>query len=355
MNDNFNKTYRYMKGVYEAKFFGDDGSLQYYDNKLTEANFETNVNLGEITAGVGNPTVIQLPDSAKFNVKMTAADVELRSRQLQTGGELGYNGITDTTEIITPTAATLTLGGTPCAPYGSTRVLCFINGGGSPYTVDPVTKQVANFAAVAGTKYTVKYYVSKPGNEVLNIHTLFAPVIGRLEVKKPVFSAPAGANGVYGTHVGNWHIIAPRFQFGGDAGVNTSQTSPATTSLSGQALGADNEDDGSGEVKSTLVYMVYEPLNTTEGVKDLVVLGGGNIALSLTAGASKIIPLRYVMADGGLAVPLYSKLTFTSAAPATAAVTALGAVSPVAVGSTEISINDAESGLKASCNIEVKA
>ena len=110
MPDRFNKTYRYLKGIYEAKFFDAERNLQYYDNQLTDANFETSVNLGELTAGVGNPTVIQLPDTARFNVTLTAADIDLRSRWLQTGGVLGYNGITDTCELITAEDASVFTG-----------------------------------------------------------------------------------------------------------------------------------------------------------------------------------------------------------------------------------------------------
>lgn len=357
MADSFVKTYKFLKGIYEASFFQlGTRNLLMYSNKLMDGNFSSTVNMGEITASVGNPVVIQLPDSAKFGVTLTSADVDLIYNQLNTGGTLGYNGITKTCEVITATATTLTITGTPVVPYGATSIVGYVNGGGTAYTIDATTKIVTGFTATVGTQYTVTYYVSLASNQYLDVKSLFAPVIGTLEVKFPVFSAVEGSSANTGTHVGNWHVIVPRFQFSGEGGgINSNQTTPATGVLNGQAL-AYSATSGTTCDSGTpsLIYMVYEPLNTTEGITDMVVLNGGD--LSVAVGATATIPVRFVMADGILSVPDYSQLTFVSAASSTASVTA-GVVTGAAAGSTEITITYAgvTPSLTASCQVDVTA
>lgn len=351
----FTKTYRFMKGVYECRYFGKDNTLKYYDNMLTDSNIASSVNMGELTAGVGNPVVIQLPDSAKFTITLTAQDIDLRSRQLQTGGTLGYNGKTDTCEVIAATGSSLTLSSTPVAPYGTDEVVCYINGGATPYTVDPDTKVVAGFTSTSGVDYAVTYYVAKAASEVLDIKALFAPEIGRMEVKMPVFAAPVGSSANTGTLCGYWHVYAPNFQFSGEAGVQTNQTTAATSSLTGQALAYNPDTNECGNGSATLIYMVYEPVDTTEGIVDLVVLNGGAVSVTAAAGAghTATIPVKWLMDTGLLANPDVSELTFTSGATGTATVDAAGVVTGVAAGDTEVTIVSTDPAFTAYCNVEV--
>lgn len=350
--DNFQKSYTYSKGVYEAKFFGPNRDLLYYDNKLTEANVEATSNEGVLNAGVGNPVVIVIPDTADFTVTMTAADVDIRSRQLQTGGVLGYNGVTDTCEVITANSTALTITGEAVAPYGSAKVVAYVNGEGTAYEVNTETKQVEGFTAASGTQYSVRYYISKPASEVLDIKALFTPQVGTLELKYPVYATNNPDNLNTGTLAGYWHVIAPRFQFGGQAAFNGTQTEFANSPLTGRALAFDDPTaNACGGSTPSLVYMVWEPFNATQGVTDMVILGGGE--MSLAVDATQTIPVRYVMASGGLSVPLYSALTFTSSADATATVSNTGVVTGKAVGSTEITVKNTDLNLQAVVQVDV--
>jgi len=353
MKDKFKKAYTYSKGVYEAKFFGANRDLLYYDNKLTEANVEATSNEGILNAGVGNPAVIVIPDTANFTVTMTAADVEIRSRQLQTGGTLGYNGITDTCEVITADSTALTITGEAVAPYGSEKVVGYVNNDGTAYEIDPATKQVKEFTAVSGTQYSVRYYVSKPASEVLDIKALFTPQIGTLELKYPIYQTNDAKNLNTGTLAGYWHVIAPRFQFAGQAAFNGTQTEFANSPLTGRALAFDDltENTCAGSTPS-LVYMVWEPFDATQGVTDMVVLDGGE--MSLAVGETQTIPVRYVMGTGGLSVPLYSDLQFTSAGAATATVSTAGVVTGVAAGSTEITVKNEALNLQAVVQVDIQ-
>ena len=356
MPDTFNKTYRYTKGIYEAKVFSTaNRDLLYYDNKLTDSNIASSVNIGEVTAGIGNAVVITLPDSAKFNVTLTAADVELRSRQLQTGGILGYNGITDVCEVIKASSTSLTLGSTPAVPYGYDKAVCYINGSGVAYEVDTSTKVVSGFTAEVDATYSVRYYVAKAASEVLDIKTLFNPEVVTLEIKYPVYEAATAAEANSGSLCGYIHAIVPRFQFAGEASLASNNTTPATSSLSGQALAYDSMDVNACQVGNlaSLIYLVWEPISGTEGVVDIAVLGGG--ALSVKSGESATIPVKYIMADGMLAQPDMSDLSFVSAASGTASVSASGVVTGGTAGDTEITITNSDLGLVAYCNVTVTA
>lgn len=353
--DKFAKIYKFLKGIYEVGFYElGTRKLLAYTNKLSDSNFASSVNVGELTAGVGNSVVITLPDSSKFAITLTAADVDLMYNQLQTGGTLKYNGITPTCEIITAAGTELTVTGAPVAPYASSKVVCYINGEGTPYIVDAQTKKVQGFTAETGKQYSVRYYISKPTNHELDVKALFAPTICTAEVKMPVFAAIEGESANTGSLVGYWHIIVPRFQFSGEGGgVQTNQTTPATGVLNGQALAYDNTAAVScTSGNPSLIYMVYEPINAAEGVVDMVVLGGGEITVAKNATAA--IPVRFVMQDGNLAVPLMSDLEFNSAAQGTATVEN-GVVTGVAAGDTEITITYEEvtPNLSAVCQVTV--
>ena len=338
MKDNFIKTYRYTKGIYEANVYSlANRDLLYHDSKLTDANIASSVNTGEILAGLGNAPQIMIFDTAKFSVTMTAQDIDLRQYALQTGGSLGYNGITQTCELITATETTLKVSGTPAAPYGSDQIVCYVNGQGTAYKIDPSTKTVLGFTAVPGTQYSVRYYISKPANEVLDIQALFSPDIVSLEIKYPVYQAPVGQAASTGTLCGNLWAVIPRYQFNGEASFNASQTGNVTPSLSGQALAADelSETDCAASALSSLLYLVWEPANADSGIQDLVVIGGG---VSVPVGGTATVPVKYLMENNILAQPDFSALTYTSGSDTTAIVSDAGVITGKQAGETDITV-----------------
>lgn len=338
MLDNFSKGYRYSEGIYEINVFDPvTRNLIYHDSKITDTNIQASVNINEIAAGVGNSTQIMIFDSAKFNITMTAQDIDLRQYALQTGGTLGYNGITQTCEIITATSGALTVSNTPVAPYGSTIIPAYINADGTAYAIDPSTKTVQGFSATPDVQYSVRYYISAPANEVLNIGALFTPNIVSLEVKFPVYQSPLGQPATNGTLCGNIWAIIPRYQFKGEASFSATQTSNVTPSLSGQALAADNltSTDCASSSLSSLLYLVWEPVDQDSGVKDLVVVGGG---VTVAQDESAQVPVKLLMENNLLAQPDYAALEYTSGADGTATVSNTGVVTGVAAGDTDITV-----------------
>ena len=339
MADSFNKPYRYVKGIYEMKCFATTGNrdLLYYDNKITDSNISTSVNMGELTGGIGNATLIMLPDTAKINVTLTAQDVDLRSRQLQTGGTLGYNGIVDVCEIIEATGTTLSVSKTPCAPYGSESVCCYINGNGTAYEFAAGTASVADFSATPGDTYSIRYYTKVVNAEELSIDTLFNPSVVSLEIKMPVYASTTGA--ASGALCGYWFIYIPRYQFNGDASLSVNQTTAGTSGLSGQALAYDANDANACTLSnlSKLAYMVYQPIDVTEAIEGLFIVGG---AIAGKASESALTPVKVLMADGSVAQPDYSTLTFDIPAgdSSIATVNSAGVISFVGAGDTEVTV-----------------
>lgn len=347
MKDKFIKTYRYTKGIYEANFYNlASRDLMYHDSKLTDANIASSVNTGEILAGLGNAPQIMIFDTAKFSVTLTAQDIALRQYALQTGGSLGYNGITQTCELITAAETTLKVSGTPAAPYGSDQIVCYVNGDGTAYKIDPATKIIQGFTADLGAQYSVRYYISKPANEVLDVQALFSPEIVALEIKFPVYQAPVGKAASSGTLCGNLWAIIPRYQFNGEASFNASQTGNVTPSLSGQALAADEltETDCAASALSSLLYLVWEPVNADEGIQDLVVVGGG---VSVAVDGKAMVPVKYLMDGGILAQPDFSALTYTSGSGTIASVSETGVITGKQAGETDITVKNENLGLSA--------
>lgn len=353
--DKFIKNYKYTKGIYEANVFSlANRDLLYHDSKLTDANITSSINTGEILAGLGNSPQIMIFDSAKFNVTLTAQDIDIRQYQLQTGGSLGYNGVAMTCEIITASGSTLAVSALPSAPYGSDKAVAYVNGDGKAYTVNTASREIEGFTAEAGKQYSVRYYVAKPANEVLDVGALFTPEIVSLELKFPVYQAPTGGSANSGTLCGNLWAIVPRYQFAGEASFAASNTANVAPSLSGQALAVDEiaVTDCSASALSSLIYLVWEPIDETEGITDLAVVGGG---VSVEVGSTEVLPVKFVMEDGMLAQPDMAQLTYTSGDTATATVSDTGVVTGVKTGKCDIAVTYDDLGMTVTVPVNVIA
>ena len=58
----------YAKGTMDVWIFNPaTGTLDFYSNKVQTNQFSPSVNMGSINAGVGNPVVINLPDTSQVS------------------------------------------------------------------------------------------------------------------------------------------------------------------------------------------------------------------------------------------------------------------------------------------------
>ena len=330
------------------------GDLDYFSNKIQTNQLQTSLNLSPINAGIGNPIVIQLPDSAAINLTITAADMSLEARQLQTGGQLSYNGIIPVMESIEANGTTLSVSRTPAIAYGFSEAYAFIDSDGTAYTVDPDTYQIQNFTAVSGQSYCVRYFATAASAQQLRIASVFAPSVEVVMIRMPAYSAQ-GSTSNQGSHVGDFYIWIPRMQFAGNAGIDASQTAATTTDISGTALSYDEALTAGvcseSEQYGALAYYVYMPLaGATSAVEGLAIVGG---SISVSVGQQIQLPVKYVI-NGQLVQPQFNDLTYASSAQSTATVGAnTGIVQGVAAGSCEITATLAEPSLSVVCNCVV--
>ena len=100
----------YAKGTMDVKMFDPaTNDLVYYSNKMSTSQLASTINLGPINAGIGNPIVIQIPDTPSLTMNLTAADFSLEGRALSVGGNVVYNGVVPVDEAVEANGTTLTV------------------------------------------------------------------------------------------------------------------------------------------------------------------------------------------------------------------------------------------------------
>ena len=139
-----NSTPIYAKGTMDVWLFNPSTfNLDFYSNKIQTNSLTTSTNMGEINGSLRNPVLLNLPDSAKLELEITAATSTLESRKLSVGGELTYNGIIPVLETVTVASpGSITVSQTPVAPYGTDKVYGFVDKSGVAFEIDPDTKIV---------------------------------------------------------------------------------------------------------------------------------------------------------------------------------------------------------------------
>lgn len=340
-----NRAPRYAKGFSEAYVFDvSSGDLLLYSNKFKTGNIATSMNNGAIEGGLGNRLLLNIPDTTRVTGSFETADFSLEARGLQMGSTVQYNGVSLIRERIVATSTALTVSKTPASAYGqasSEQVYnCYVGNDGVNYGVDKTSREIQGFTAVVGQEYCVLYYSEVLSAESLAVPTSFAPVIGSMVIKTPIYSEN-GNSAMNSSLAGYLYNFYPRAQFiGGDAGINGSQTEATTTSWNFEVLAYDEADETCSECandNSVYGYMVYVPCNqadTLSAVKGLAIVGG---VLNVAVDGTVQTPVFYYMDNGQLITPTYADLTFTSADAATASVGAnTGVITGVAAGNTTI-------------------
>lgn len=352
-----NKRTLYVKGTVDITMFdttSDD--VIYSSNKLQSNQIQTSVNLGAVQGGLGNPTLINLPDTPNFTLSMTAADFSLDAQGLQVGALPTYNAVVPVSESVVCTSGKLTVSGTPVAPLGTSTGAIVGVVDGTAYTFNG--KEITFAAGTEGTSYCVKYYVQKLQAQQLTISTLFAPMVVRALLALPVFSSTTSDVST-GSRVGTLYITVPRLQLNGDVNIDASQTTPSTTVLNATALSFDEYQSSTGNAcaqdEPKLAYMTLDLTdeNTYQHVVKLVVIGGG---VAGAQGDTVENPVLLLMDNGETQpIPNYADFTWTGTAgtvnTTTGIITIGSASGDIAVAAAE-SIGRAD--LTATINVEVE-
>jgi hypothetical protein len=228
----------------------------------------------------------------------------------------------------------------------------FIDMDGTAYTIDTDTRQINGFVATNGQDYCVRYFTRMPSAKQLRLSTLFAPAVEVATIRLPAYSAQ-GSSANQGSRVGDFWIWIPRMQFSGKADVDGSQTTPATTDISGTALSYEEGLEAgfcTESAMSALAYMVYLPMAGANSLIEGLAIVGGEI--SLKVGQTMQLPVKYVI-NGVLVQPDFSELSYESSATATATVSAAGVVEGKAQGSCEITASLDDPDVSVVCNCTV--
>lgn len=354
-----NNPYLYLKGTCNVNVSDiNTGDVVFASSKVQTNNFTTDVDMGAIRAGLGNTIAIQLPSDATVNLELTTADFSMQARAMQIGAQLAYNAVVPRCATITATGTSLQIDGTPVANYGYDKAYAYVNYAGAPDA--GAAYEIANdgtvsgFIAETGKTYNVIFYERQVNAQELGISGNFAPGIYHVTAQMAVFSTEGNNSGNRGTQVGWAYYIIPRMQFAGNAETSGSQTDAATSTLSGTALSyeaAAQEGVCTDCSFPMLAYMIYVPLSSAgNGLTGLVVIGGG---VTVAAGGTAVLPVKYVLNNKNLVQPNYAKLDYEVASSSIATV-ANGVVTGVAAGSTTVTITSQDDeSISTVCSVTV--
>lgn len=361
----------FVKGMVEAKITDPTtGNIIGYDNVANESAITSSFNAGEVTGGVGNPVLINIPDSTRITGTLTSQAFSLRQRALMSGGVYSQANVSvPACKVYTADGTTLTIDTTPALsrateqPASDTYGWCYVRPHGSAtftaqnYGVNLSTGEVQNFEAEVGKQYDVFYYVVSNMAESLELPSSFNPVVASLSLKYCVY-AKQNNSVTNGTLQGYLYFIVPKAQFTGDAGLSGNQTSNSTTDYGWTAVLPDQNVMDCTDCTSSstgLAYYLYVPCSGGDAnITDIYVVGGG---VSVAVGKDVQIPVKYYYAETGQsAVPTYANLDYVSATPAKATVSADGLAHGVSAGSSVVTITYHKSNgetLNTTCTVTV--
>lgn len=363
----------FVKGIAEVKITDAKGNIIGYDTVASEGSVTSSVNLGEITGAVGNPLLITIPDTTRLSGTLTSQAFSLRQRAMISGGTVKNNGVVEVVESgVAPVSGKLTI--PHLADYPPARAytqdsddtygLCYVRpAGATDYTGENVGIDLTTGVVqgnYTGASYDIFYFTSVASAKVLDLPSNFTPQVAGLTYKYNVY-AKQGEAVTNGSLAGYLYLVVKYAQFTGDAGISASQTANATTAYDWQALAnVDNIPDATdfrdcANSSAPYAYYVYVPCGkVTDQVEGLFVVGGG---VTAKVGAKVQIPVKYLLRDGTVAQPVYSSLTYASAAAGTAKVDNNGVVEGVAAGNTTVTITvpDVTPAVKATCTVTVTA
>lgn len=337
----------FVKGAAEVIFTDPkSGAICGFQKTLAGAAIQSSVNLAEITGGIGNRLIGVIADTARITGTYTNEAFSLKTRALIIGGDIAFDAVSQYCEKVTASNSVLSVtrqpAPSPAQNPNDSNYWCYVrevgerDNRGTNYGVDPLTWQVEGFTAKANSVYEITYFVHNASSRTLPVPTQWNPVIMTVTTRFGVYRRQR-AKDSQGAFYGWLSFVVPKAILTGNAGVNGSQTAIAETEGSWMALPNKRENmpsfcscsDG-----TPIAYYVFAPCNDENAaVTDIVLPGGG---ISIRAGQSVTLPLKFVMADGTLIQPDYSTVNYIAANESIASVDADGVVTGKVEGTTQI-------------------
>ena len=338
----------FLKGVAEQTFIDPTtGNIVGYDTVAVDAAITTSVNLQEIAGGMGNALAGVIPDTSRLSGTYTSQAFSLETRKLITGGKLSYGGVASVCETIVATSEKLKVSRVPAKHYAQPDSdeygWCYVREHGATkyvgtnYGIDLATGEVQDFVAIPETSYDVFYFTVNDSAKVLALPDNFNPSVVSVQTKYGMYAKQNNAVSG-GTFQGWLYVIVPMAVLNGDAGLSANQTTNATTSGNWMAMSPDKTVMDCADCASSgndFCYYVFVPCaGATSAVKALAIVGGG---VTVAAGGSVQIPVKYVMVDNTVVQPKYSDLTIASNSTSIATVSN-GVITGASAGNTTLTI-----------------
>ena len=350
----FKKKSLFSKGIVHCEFFDvatDD--LIGYSAYVSNFTVQGSMNNGEVAAGPGSMLVMCIPDTARLNVTAQTADTDLNSLALPVGGTVAGNGIIETVIGVAATSSTLTISNA-VAPYGGQNgAIAYVltSSGSDKATVEAASGTahavdengvIADFTAVSGNTYCVKYFITNSSAEVLSIPALFAPKVVRAHFAVNLYAKEGGSDVMSSSIVGIRHYFFPYYFFTSALNETASQTETGTVDLSGTCLTYEEaivEGNCTSVGNQLYGYIVDEMIGTnssTSKVDGLYFVGLG-AGVSVVAGNTVTLPIKYSVNGVLTNISDMSQVTFTSGTTTKATIpTHSNVVTGVSAGTSEI-------------------
>lgn len=301
----------FSKGIVYAEFFDpatDD--LLGYSRYVADFQLQGSMNNGEVEAGPGNALVMMIPDTARLNITATTADSALNNIALAVGGTLAGNGVVETTTAITASGATLTLSGAVAPLGGENGAVCYIltSTGTDRATVEAqsgiahaVSDEgvIADFEAVNGNTYCVKYFYSNSSASQLTVPSMFAAKVVRAHFAVNCYAKKTGGDVLSSSLFKIRHYVFPYYYFTNPMEDTLSQTATGTVNLSGTCLTyqeAASEGVCNVDTSGVYGYIVDEYVggdNTSTAAVDGIYFIGLGAGATVIKDATITLPLKY--------------------------------------------------------------
>lgn len=373
----FKKKSLFSKGIIHAEFFDPaTDNLIGYSAYVSNFGLAGSMNNGEVAAGPGSMLVMCIPDTARLNVTAQTADTDLNSLALPVGGTVEGNGVIETVIGVAATGASLTVSNA-VAPYGGKNgavAYVLTSSGADKAAVEAASGlahtvnldgTIADFTAVSGNTYCVKYFITNSSAEVLSIPALFAPKVVRAHFAVNLYAKEGGSDVMSSSIVGIRHYYFPYYFFTATMNETASQTETGTVDLSGtcltfeEAIEAGNCASVGNQLYGFIVDEMIGANSSTSKVDGLYFIGLG-------AGATVVrtqtisLPIKYSVNGVLTNISDMSQVTFTSSDTTKATIPAHSNVATgVAAGSTTItaSVTNSSTGATytATCVLTVTA
>lgn len=322
------------------------GNYWYVSDKMQSGNVTISVNLNEIRAGLGNPIAAMIPSDSSMQVNMTMADFNLKVKAAQAGATHTYSAPAPKCVTVTATTTSLAVdvvtNGTPVAGLGMSTPKAYVQEVGAAsliaedgiaYDINASTGVISGFTATANKKYKITYMAQNVSAELVSIGSLLDPKVAYFTSQHAVFANESGV-GTQGTRVGWLYVIIPCLKLQADASITGDQGTADTTIVSGQAIAYDPSvvPEACADCSSNnLGYYVYVPDNGAANIRGLAVVGG---VTPVTKSTSRQLPVRLVMGDGSLVVPVDTTTNFTYALSGAPSGTSISTAGLITAGST---------------------